>query len=653
MQSNVGSGEALWLRLASVRSDDEGAGVLQQALEEYADSEPAARVDVLRRVKGDGFVLLEAFDSEDKARSLPIDEKFHCDEPLFVSSTSFPGLKAWQNERAPTKTSNGEQQMSTPQMMLEKLGVKSVLVMVGTAKPSDEFDAETLADVCVEEAQRAVQSGEALRSATLSYDQGKKFALLLAFPSGSEYALFDSSLGDDLLDNDGWKVESFVSVYPEATTWALPADVLAKTWDLPELEPYAAHESQVQQSQRTDDSFDPVRVWLGVGALEKLQNHIRSLPYKLFAVTGWNQARLDPLLWGLETEDDMSVIIDLPGFVSDSELGNTIDILKDGLALFRKSGCEGVIAYGSGNVMDAARAIAALGAMSTEEVERVFSDASAAAENSGGFGVIQAGTGRKPLPLYLVPNGIGSEAAYTSTTLLRIGEGCTQVEWDPADERIVTSDPRLFRRIIPELVEVAANVCLGCCLEAMLAEATSSTANRLASEGIQLAVKVLMSKSWEREDDEGHYLSLATGSMMGGSAREATGLGLGAALALALECAEQERVKEPSFEPLDTNRGSLFARYFFHILPCVVDSGLAPDVRVEAVAALVVEPPTATRLISFLYRQAQSIAPPPKVSRAVASRVAKAVAACSVRGFPARSSASVIEQILFKSGVVE
>jgi len=647
----------LWFRFREIVETNE----IEDALQAYAKSVEAARVDVLKKKSGHGYALLEAYESvKSQIEEDPLG--FTAKEPQFTGTALFPSLRAWQLSRSVDADIEDGDSQAVPEQILKRLGVNSVEVIVSTGSAESDEEGSEFSDLCIAEVRRLVQAGEALRAAAIPFNNGRTMVILSAYPDGSDFALFDSSLGDAYLDETGWKSERFAALYPPPASWALPADVLAEEWDLPELSP-------VQTPKRTEavgDSgqyYDPIRVWLGSGAIEKVQKHVLAQRYTFLGITGFNQARLDPLVWGLENEDDDSVVVDFPGLsIHDHGPGVNRMVVERGLKLFRERGHGGIIAYGSGRIMDAARAIAALAALPETEALEVLGRAEAAAEESGGAGFIRASTGEKPVPLILVPSGVGSEAAYLSTSILRSGTGHTVVEWDPANDRIVAADPRIYRRLNPPLVDVVAAVNLCWCIESLFAWSLDATANRLATEGIEQILRVILSDPGQRMEEDSQFSALASSCMLAGSAREATGMGLAQGLALAVVAATEEKSIEPVIDlefvkgaPYEEEvvRCSPFAQALLHLMPCVVQSGLIPPDRVEAVARLVVEPPTATRFITYLFKQAERVPKPQKIDVATAKDISVTMCRKLFADYVTRSSPVLIEDILRCAGLVE
>mmetsp|Transcript_22884 Transcript_22884/g.91609 ORF Transcript_22884/g.91609 Transcript_22884/m.91609 type:complete len:152 (-) Transcript_22884:1443-1898(-) len=150
--------------------------------------------------------------------------------------------------------------------------------------------------------------------------------------------------------------------------------------------------------------------------------------------------------------------------------------------------------------------------------------------------------------------------------------------------------------------------------------------------------------------------------MLAGSAREATGMGLAQALALAVVAATEEKSIEPVVD-LEFVKGapyeeeevhcSAFAKALLHLMPCVVQSGLIPADRVDAVAGLVVDPPTATRLLTYLFKQAERVPKPPKIDVATAKEISANICRTSFADYTTRSSPMLIEDILRCAGLVE
>ena len=93
------------------------------------------------------------------------------------------------------------------------------------------------------------------------------------------------------------------------------------------------------------------RIIFGAGRLRELRSFIPSLGSRALVVIGRNTERARPLL----------ALLEGLAFETWTVAGEpTVDLVRDGVAHARLAGCDCVISFGGGSVIDAGKAIAAL-----------------------------------------------------------------------------------------------------------------------------------------------------------------------------------------------------------------------------------------------------------------------------------------------------
>lgn len=195
---------------------------------------------------------------------------------------------------------------------------------------------------------------------------------------------------------------------------------------------------------------------------------------KVLLVTGSGivkRGQTDSLVAALKEQGVKTVIY--PGILPDP----TFAIVNEGLALLQKKSCDGVIGFGGGSAMDAAKVIA-IAAANKCKAERL----------SGYFKGL-----RKPLPLYAVPTtaGTGSEVTIASV----ISNDSTHTKAFVIDSRSVplaaALEPRLMRSVPPALTAASGMDALTHALEAYLSTIATPRTDADAIEAIRLIMENL------------------------------------------------------------------------------------------------------------------------------------------------------------------
>ena len=183
------------------------------------------------------------------------------------------------------------------------------------------------------------------------------------------------------------------------------------------------------------------------------------------------RGQAEELIRALELQGITTVIYD--GIVPDP----TFDIVNAGLDLLRQEACEGIVAFGGGSAMDAAKVIAV-----------------AAANNRAPEKLVGYFKGRKkPLPLYAVPTtaGTGSEATIASV----ISDDRTHAKCFIIDSRMVplaaALEPRLMEKLSPSMTAATGMDALTHAIEAYISTISTPTTDRYAEEAIQLILEHL------------------------------------------------------------------------------------------------------------------------------------------------------------------
>ncbi len=191
------------------------------------------------------------------------------------------------------------------------------------------------------------------------------------------------------------------------------------------------------------------------------------------------------------------------------------------LAIYRASGCDGVVALGGGSVIDTAKIVAAL--------------AGSAMPAAGLIGRPEL-IGDTMAPLVAIPTtvGTGSESSPVSAMHLVAGGPAIGTRDSRLVPRVAICDPELARTLPPRLIAATGIDALSHCLEGFFAEPVNAIVDALALDGLARAFTDL--RIAVEPGADGARLSLMAAAFAGGAAIHK---GLGPAHAIALACGDQ------------------------------------------------------------------------------------------------------------------
>ena len=217
------------------------------------------------------------------------------------------------------------------------------------------------------------------------------------------------------------------------------------------------------------------KLLVGTSALEDLADVIvdRDLRKVLVVTTAGiiRRGQADGFIRALEQRGVTPVIYD--GIQPDP----TFAIVNEGLDLLKREGCDGVVAFGGGSAMDAAK-VMAIAAANRRAPEKLV-------------GILKGL--RKPLPFYAVPTtaGTGSEVTVASV----ISDDESHAKSFVVDHRSLALaaafDPRLMEGLGPDLTAATGMDALTHAVEAWISTISTPTTDRYALEAIQLILEFL------------------------------------------------------------------------------------------------------------------------------------------------------------------
>ena len=217
------------------------------------------------------------------------------------------------------------------------------------------------------------------------------------------------------------------------------------------------------------------KLLVGISAQDQLADIIaeRSLQKVLIVTTAGiiRRGQADELIRALEIRGITPVIYD--GISPDP----TFAIVNEGLDLLKRERCDGVVAFGGGSAMDAAK-VMAVAATNRRAPEKLV-------------GILKGL--KKPLPFYAVPTtaGTGSETTVASV----ISQDETHAKSFVVDHRSLALaaalDPRLMEGLGSDLTAATGMDALTHAVEAWISTISTPETDRYALEAIQLILEHL------------------------------------------------------------------------------------------------------------------------------------------------------------------
>jgi alcohol dehydrogenase class IV/quinol monooxygenase YgiN len=296
------------------------------------------------------------------------------------------------------------------------------------------------------------------------------------------------------------------------------------------------------------DAQQEVRVLHGSGAFANLEPKMRDLCGKpgdrlmrVYVVSGWNEARLQPLFMEMDEGLDAGRI-DWSVGVNVFGASATLAKVAAGVNGARAHKADIVVGFGGGAVLDTAKAVASLVPLGPEEAALLLSRIRGVAESGRSFCTMQIP--RPAVPLVLVAGTVGSGAEVSDQAILSAtnrADGSTRrvaVLFDNAAKRVAVSDPRLVipRRSGSRDTAMGGLQALCFAVDVLLCPDAPRQAVDLAERAIVSGRDAVLRARREPESSDGPARdALVDCAMFAALAREACGgLGVAACLSLAL-----------------------------------------------------------------------------------------------------------------------
>ncbi len=250
------------------------------------------------------------------------------------------------------------------------------------------------------------------------------------------------------------------------------------------------------------------RIIFGPGTVTELGPMARAIGRRAFVLTGKDKIRHAGAINDLE---GAGLRCTLFGVASEP----TVELVREGAALFRASECELLIAIGGGSVLDAGKAIAALAANPEDVLEYLE--------------VI--GRGRpltqQPRPLIAVPTTAGTGSEVTRNAVLGSPEHGVKasLRGPMMLPRVAIIDPQLTLGLPPSVTASTGLDALTQLIEPYVCLRANPVTDALCFDGLR-EVKRSLERAWANGLDAAARAGMSYASLLGGLALANAGLGV-------------------------------------------------------------------------------------------------------------------------------
>ena len=244
------------------------------------------------------------------------------------------------------------------------------------------------------------------------------------------------------------------------------------------------------------------RILLGEGTLREVAPAARAMGSRALLVTGRSRRHADALAGELHAGI----------FAVDGE--PTLDVVRQGVAVARKSGCDMVVAIGGGSAIDAGKAIAALLANSGEPLDylEIVGKGQPLAEPS--------------VPFIAVPTTAGTGSEVTRNAVLASPgdhvKASLRSPW--MLPRLAVVDPELTYDLPPEVTASTGLDALTQLIEPYVSIRANAMTDMYCLEGIRRAARSL-ARAYEDGRDSAARADMSLASLLGGLSLANAGLG--------------------------------------------------------------------------------------------------------------------------------
>ncbi|HKH54462.1 MAG TPA: iron-containing alcohol dehydrogenase [Propionibacteriaceae bacterium] len=252
----------------------------------------------------------------------------------------------------------------------------------------------------------------------------------------------------------------------------------------------------------------PAEIRFGAGRATEVPEALAGLGVRrALVITGATPQRADGVRVALADAGIASEVFPVSGEPS-------LDVVRAGVSAFTRAGCDGVLGYGGGSALDAAKAVAALAASGTDPLEHLE--------------VIGEGQPLTvpSLPCVAVPTTAGTGSEVTRNAVLSAGQTKASLRSPSLLPRMAIVDPDLLRGLPQSAIASGGLDALSQVLEPFLSARANPFADAMAREGMQRSARSLR-RAWDYEMDSDPAIreDLAIVSLFGGLCLANSGLG--------------------------------------------------------------------------------------------------------------------------------
>ncbi len=249
------------------------------------------------------------------------------------------------------------------------------------------------------------------------------------------------------------------------------------------------------------------RIVFASGAVQQAPAIAASLGQRPLLVAGSRPERAEPLLAGLRGRGLLPTIFSVAG-------EPTVARVLEGVAQARQAGCDLVIGFGGGSVLDAAKAIAALLANGGDPLDYL--------EVVGRSQPLL----KPSLPCIAIPTTAGTGSEVTRNAVLGSPEHRVKASLRSPGmlPTIALVDPELTHSVLPDVTAATGLDALTQCLEPFVSARANPLTDALCREGMQRAARSLR-RAFVDGSDAAARADMALASLCGGMALANAGLG--------------------------------------------------------------------------------------------------------------------------------
>jgi alcohol dehydrogenase class IV len=243
----------------------------------------------------------------------------------------------------------------------------------------------------------------------------------------------------------------------------------------------------------------PAEIRFGAGRVTEVPEALAGLGVRrALVITGATPQRADGVRAAVADAGIANEVFPVSGEPS-------LDVVRAGVSALTRAGCDGVLGYGGGSALDAAKAVAALAASGTDPLEHLE--------------VIGEGQPLTvpALPCVAVPTTAGTGSEVTRNAVLSAGQTKASLRSASLLPDVAIVDPDLLRGLPQSAIASGGLDALSQVLEPFLSARANPFADAMAREGMQRSARSLR-RAWDDglDSDSAVREDLAIVSLFGG-----------------------------------------------------------------------------------------------------------------------------------------